>query len=198
MTWTAPMTAVDGDVLTASQFNRYVRDNLNETAVAKATTAGQFFVATSGTSVAPRRCVSSKVYFGEDLTHIDSTQDHSGAFVDLGKYAGPSVSATTGTSALVMVSAMMDNSVAHVLTAVGYAVSGASTIAADATKGVGQDGMVADATGSAPNLVRLGGMFHENATLTPGTNVFTMKYLNSTNASATAYFDRREIVVWPL
>lgn len=192
------MTAVNGDVLTASQFNRYVRDNLNETAVAKATTAGQYFVATSGTSVAPRKCVSSKVYFGEGLSYIDSTQDHSGNFVDLGRYSGPSVSCTTGTSALVMISAMMDNSIANVLTAVGYTVSGATTIAANANKGVGQDGMVSDTTGSQPNLVRLGGMFHESGTLTPGTNVFTMKYLNSTNASATAYFDRREIVVWPL
>ena len=33
------MTAVSGSVYTAAQFNTFVRDNLNETAPAKATTA---------------------------------------------------------------------------------------------------------------------------------------------------------------
>ena len=36
MTWTAPMTAVAGAVYTAAQWNTSIRDNLNETAVAKA------------------------------------------------------------------------------------------------------------------------------------------------------------------
>src|SRR5690606_12967068 len=44
MAWSAPMTAVSGSVFTAAQFNQFVRDNLNETAPARATTAGAHFV----------------------------------------------------------------------------------------------------------------------------------------------------------
>ena len=54
MAWSAPMTAVSGSVLTAAQFNTYVRDNLNETAPAKATAAGQIFVSTAANAIAAR------------------------------------------------------------------------------------------------------------------------------------------------
>ena len=38
-------------------------------------------------------------------------------------------------------------------------------------------------------------MFDMNTTLTPGTNVFTMKYRRG---SGTATFSNRQICVWPL
>src|SRR3546814_19340432 len=54
MAWTAPMTAVANTVFTAAQFNQHVRDNLNETAPAKATAAGGYFVATGVNAIAQR------------------------------------------------------------------------------------------------------------------------------------------------
>ncbi len=47
MAWTAPITFTSGSVLTAAQLNTYLRDNLNETAPAKFTAAGQLFVSTA-------------------------------------------------------------------------------------------------------------------------------------------------------
>jgi hypothetical protein len=54
VTWSAPMTAVANSTFTAAQFNQYVRDNLNETAPAKATSAGSYFVADGVNSIAER------------------------------------------------------------------------------------------------------------------------------------------------
>lgn len=47
MAWTDPITFRNGDPLTAAQLNTFIRDNMNETATAKATTAGRF-IAVSG------------------------------------------------------------------------------------------------------------------------------------------------------
>ena len=44
------MTAVASSVFTAAQFNTFIRDNLNETSPAKATTAGAYFTV-SGTNL---------------------------------------------------------------------------------------------------------------------------------------------------
>ena len=54
MAWSAPMTAVANTVFTAAQFNQHVRDNLNETAPAKATASGGYFVATGVNAIAQR------------------------------------------------------------------------------------------------------------------------------------------------
>ena len=54
MAWTAPMTAVANAVFTAAQFNTHVRDNLLETAPAKATTTGGYFVATGTNTIVQR------------------------------------------------------------------------------------------------------------------------------------------------
>lgn len=52
MTWTAPATAVTGDVIPASFWNTNGRDNLLETAVAKVTTAGDLVQATGANALA--------------------------------------------------------------------------------------------------------------------------------------------------
>lgn len=46
MTWTTPFTFVDGDPLEADDLNTLLRDNMNETEPAKATTAGSYFSST--------------------------------------------------------------------------------------------------------------------------------------------------------
>ncbi len=52
MSWTAPRTWVTAEVVTAGNMNTHVRDNLLETAAAKATGAGEVFYATAATAIA--------------------------------------------------------------------------------------------------------------------------------------------------
>ncbi|GII42264.1 hypothetical protein [Planotetraspora phitsanulokensis] len=49
MAWSAPMTAVANSIFTTAAFNQYVRDNLLETAPAKATTGSRLIVTTGST-----------------------------------------------------------------------------------------------------------------------------------------------------
>lgn len=51
MAWTAPRTWVTGEIVTAAYLNSNVRDNLLETAPAKATAAGDIFVATASNAI---------------------------------------------------------------------------------------------------------------------------------------------------
>lgn len=171
MTWSAPMTAVAGSVFTAAQFNTYVRDNLNETAVAKATAAGQIFVATGVNAVAAR--TTSQDYIATSQTTA-STSYAALATV------GPTVTATTGTSALVAVHAGTSNSGSG-FSLMGYNVSGASTIAAGDDRAVGTGGF-----GS--------GLFFQTG-LTPGSNTFTSVYRVQ---SGTGTYSTRHILVVPL
>ena len=54
MAWTAPMTAVATAVFTATQFNTYIRDNLLETAPAKATDLSNLFSVISANTLVER------------------------------------------------------------------------------------------------------------------------------------------------
>ena len=55
MPWTDPITFYDGDPLTAAQLNTFIRDNLLETAPAKATREGRLITTASIHSVAERQ-----------------------------------------------------------------------------------------------------------------------------------------------
>ena len=103
MAWSAPMTAVANATFTAAQFNQYVRENLNETAPAKATTSGGYFVADGVNSIAER--------FATGNTDLNSGTTTSTTFTDLtGAAIGPTVTVTTGTMALVFIHGQMGNS----------------------------------------------------------------------------------------
>jgi len=171
MTWNAPMTAVAGSVFTAAQFNTYVRDLFNETAPAKATAASQIFVATGVNAIAARTI--SQDYIATSQTTAST------AYVALAT-AGPTVVATTGTSALVALSAGTSNSGAG-FSLQGYNVSGASTIAASDDRAIG--------TGA------FGGAIFLQTGLTPGSNTFTSVYRVQ---SGTGTFSTRHILVIPL
>jgi hypothetical protein len=73
MAWTAPMTAVANSVFTAAQFNQFVRDNLNETAPAKATTAGSHFAGTGLNSIAERTAATAIVATSQTTTSTSFT-----------------------------------------------------------------------------------------------------------------------------
>lgn len=174
------MTAVANAIFTAAQFNTHVRDNLLETSPAKATTAGGYFV-TSGTN-----SISQRVMATASVVTAQATS--STTYGDLGT-VGPAVTVTTGTSALVFVKCGSSNATAANASFMGYAVSGATTVAA--SEGFSVAGTTA--TASAGNLHASAVFLHTG--LTAGSNTFTAKYKSSLATSAT--FRNRDIIVIP-
>lgn len=179
MAWTSPMTATSGAVLTAAQWNANVRDNLNETAVAKATTAGGLFVATGANALAER--------FMGGNTVLTSQSTTSTSYTDLAT-AGPSATVTTGTTATVLWFVKMDNTTNGSVSKCSVAVSGATTTAAS-------DNYAAWCEHDSSNLDSLTFMGMNRFTaLTAGSNTFTMKYAVGAN---TGNFSNRQILVFP-
>lgn len=99
---------------------------------------------------------------------------------------GPAVTLTTGTSCLVEVNAGFFNSTAGDGCYMGYAVSGASTIAANDAAAVG-------ATSATINALGQAGFPFLQTGLTAGTNTFTAKYRAITGG--TAAWANRSIIV---
>jgi len=180
MAWSTPLTAVANAALTDAQWNASVRDNLNETAPAKATAAGQLFVSTGVNAIAARAPAGARVDTSETTA--------SAAFVAL-TTAGPAVTVTTGTQALVFVSCQSSNNTAGGSGVMGFAVSGATTTAAATT-----DALQNRSSGIGNDVLRATCL--ALVTLTPGSNTFTAQY--QTNGVGTATFAQRTIVVFPL
>lgn len=178
MSWSAPMTAVANSTFTAAQFNQHVRDNLNETAPAKATTAGSYFVANGVNSITERRAVSAA-----DLASGTTT---STTFTDLsGASAGPSITIEHGPNVLVIVRGSLENTGAG-SARMAYTLSGANSLAAADNRGAHIFG-VANVNLGASDVSLLN-------SLTPGTSTFTAKYRVS---SGTGQFSARRIIVMP-
>lgn len=176
MAWTAPMTAVANAVLTAAQWNTHVRDNLNETAVAKATTAGRIFVSTGVNTLAEREIGSDQVLTNETTT--------AGSATDLAT-VGPTVTVTTGTTAILAWSCEMSNNVGGAWSLMDFTVSGATTRAAS------DDTALKYESSNASDLIAFSKI--ERVTgLTAGSNTFRSKYWIS---SGTGAFQRRKLVV---
>ncbi len=173
------MTAVAGATFTAAQFNQYVRDNLNETAPAKATAASQIFVSTGANAIVTRTPTTATVLTSETST--------STSYGDLAT-PGPSVTVTTGTIAIVAFAASCSNSGANQAELVSVEVSGASSVAASDNWSLVVDGLPAGQSIRA-------GVTHIFTGLTAGTNTFKMKYRCGT---ITGTFLQREINVIPL
>lgn len=176
MSWTAPMTAVAGSVFTAAQFNQSVRDNLLATAPALATTVSGHFAVTGTNSIAQRVSNTATVITAETSTSTSYTSLTT---------AGPAVTATTGTMALVVVHAGLNNSGAGNNTRMAYNVSGASSVAEADNKGLGVAGT---------DMVEASAVILEQG-LTAGSNTFTATYRV---AAGTGTFQLRRIVVFPL
>lgn len=179
MAWSTPLTAISNSTLTASQWNLSVRDNLLETAVAKATAAGQIFVSTAANALAARVPTGTAVNVSESTT--------STTYTDL-TTPGPTVSGlTTGTQALVVVSAKMQQNTASVNDYMAYAVSGATTIAA-----TDQNALLLQFAGTT-TTIRASSVFLQTG-LTAGSNTFTSKYRVS---GGTGTYDNRSMAVIP-
>ena len=177
MAWSAPMTAVASSVFTAAQFNTFLRDNLNETAPAKATTSGAYFVVSGTNEITERIPATVNTLVSETTT--------STSYTDLAT-AGPAVTVDTGPNALVLVHGSLENSGTG-SSRMAYEVSGASSIAPADNRGIGVFGT------AGTGVVSSGVALHTD--LTPGTNTFTAKYRVS---AGTGTFLSRRIVVFPL
>lgn len=179
MTWSAPMTAVANSTFTASQFNQYVRDNLNETTPAKATGAGSYFVADGVNSIAERRAMSAAD------TGSGTTTSTSYANLNSPAAVGPAVTVEHGPQVLVIVRASIENNGAG-SARMGYVISGANSLAGADNRGIHIfSGANINIGASDASLV---------SALTPGTSTFTAKYRVS---AGTGTFDDRRIIVVP-
>ena len=99
--------------------------------------------------------------------------------------AGPSVTLSTGTTALVQLSALVTAGATSAVSLLSVAVSGASTIAATDAKAVFTSSSSGSFQIAAGRTVIIGG-------LTAGTNTFTIKYRVT---SSTGTFEGRELFV---
>jgi hypothetical protein len=144
-------------------------------------TAGQVLKVNSGATAPEWGSVSaSPTSASATVASYQSTTSTS--YTDLAT-SGPAVTLTTGTKALVIVTARVAND-ANVKSYASYAVSGSSTIAAsDAVAMIWQ--VVGGRYNRWSSASRL-------STLTAGSNTFTMKYKVE---SDTAYWENREIIV---
>ena len=180
MAWTTFPTLTDGQVLTGAHM-QLVRDNFAETAPAKATTAGRFIVTTGANTIAERIPTNNFVGTSETTT--------SNVYTDR-TTVGPAVTVTTGTRAIVAVTCDAWNSTLSAYSWMSYAVSGASTVSASDSIGMGIRSATADAaTGSRCSYIDM------NTSLTGGSNVFTAKYRATT---ANGKFGNRALLVIPL
>lgn len=171
------MTAVAGAIFSAAQFNQYVRDNLNETAVAKATTTGQFFVATGANALAARIMTAGTIATSQSTTSL--------TYTDLATI-GPTAVVDTGVQALVMISAAMSNNTGAATSLMSYAVSGATTVAAVSTRALRVDGIAGG------NIIRATSV--STVPLNAGTNTFTAKFAVG---GGTGTFSDRSLQVIP-
>lgn len=178
MAWTAPMTAVANTVFTADQFNIHVRDNLLQTAVAKATAEGGYYIGNAANALVER----FPQYAAVDTAETTAST----SFVNLAT-SGPAITVTTGSRALVIIGAGVSNNTIDTFCIMGVTISGASSItASDAKSFTFKSGTVNQ--GSQACWTEL------YTTLTPGSNTFTMKYRVT---AGTGSFSRRHMTVIP-
>jgi len=172
------MTFVDGSVLTAEQLNIFLRDNLNETSPAKATTKGSLFVGNGPNSIVERIPQRAIITAADDTT--------STSYTDMAT-VGPSVTVTTGTRALIVISAHIANNTSNSLSSISYTISGNTVQAATDTNSLFVDGIDADKP-----TQRMQIQYEEG--LSPGENTFTLKYkVGSGRITA----QNRFLAVWP-
>lgn len=179
MSWTAPSTWVAGNVLTAAQLNQQLRDNMLETGPAKVSAIGQVLVGTGANTLTARTPDTDVVATSESTTSI--------TYAALAT-AGPIATCTTGTKALVIMSAQFTNATIGNTANMSFAVSGATTIAAS-------DNYAMVMTPYASNAFHAQSRHVFLESLTGGSNVFTCQY--KSGGATNANFRNREITVIP-
>lgn len=180
MAWTAPKIFLDSSVLTASDMNKYVRDNFMELAPAKATIEGSYFLSDGPNKIVERLMTTDNIVTA-DWELNDSTGTF--AYTDLDT-PGPIVTVETGFSAMVIMTMDARNVVdANVGRAwASFSISGATT------KGFTSDDndealIIGSTPGSSTRASKV--VFIEG--LTPGENTFRMQYRTTENNTEINY-----------
>lgn len=173
MAWTAPMTFVTGAVLPAAQLNTYLAANFNETAVAKASTAGRYFGVDAANSIGEREIKSDIVSTSETTTNS--------AFVDLAT-VGPGVTVYSGAKVVVLLSAGVSNNTVGATSNMSVDLNGSGSSTAFALR-------VTSSTANALYQTTF-----VDARAASGVNSWTAKYATS---AGTATFVTRRITVMP-
>jgi hypothetical protein len=177
MAWTTLPSYSDGTALTAAHVLA-IAANINETAVAKAATENDYFVATGANAVAVRRIASDSVTATSTSTSTSYTASITGD-------DGPTITFTSGDAAIFWQSAQLENSgTGSVWTS--FALSGATTDASSDTRAIMQQN-------GAGNGARVGVITY--LSVTGGSNTATTEYRVSAN---TGSWDDRRITAMPL
>ena len=148
-------------------------------------TTGQVLAVTGG--VPAWTTPASAAPASATATVATSQTTTSDSYTDLAT-AGPAVTITTGTRALVIITAKIRNTTSTRGANVGYAVSGATTIAAT------DDISLYSQNGSATEVIQ-GASFAHRVTLTAGSNTFTAKYKRGDFQGTATFYDRSIIVI---
>lgn len=178
MAWGTPLTAVSNAALTAAQWNASVRDNMLETAPAKAANAAGYFVTSTTNSIAERQ-------IGYAFVGASPETETSTSFTDLAT-VGPSVTVTTGPRTIMAVSALISNNTVNASSSMGIDISGSYTLAATDSLALRPTSSTANASCEASYLTGL--------TVGAGSNTYTGKYKVSTG---TGSWSNRRITVMP-
>lgn len=178
MVWSTPPTFTSGAVLTAAQLNILSAD-LNETAAAKATAAGQHFISTAANQLVPRAIVNATVATNE------TTASTSYAALTT---PGPTCSGVlTGATAVVMITCFMQNNTAASWCAMSYDVSVATVL------GASDSWAFRSSVTSASEHARATAVSTQTG-LTSGSNTFRGLYKVNTG---TGSFSERQMLVIP-
>lgn len=151
-------------------------------------TNGQVLTADSSTSTGLKWATTSASPASGSATVATNESTTSTTYTDLAT-SGPAVTLTTGTKALVIITATLDPISSVRGLCASFAVSGATTITASDTRAVAMYVGTATAENKAQRMSAASGL----STLTAGSNTFTMKY--RATVAATVQFSDREILV---
>lgn len=176
--WSTPLTAVSNSSLTAAQWNASVRDDLLETAPAKATAAGRFMATTAANAIAERVPTVASVATAQTTS--------SASFVDL-TTAGPSVTVASGPLVLLCMHSRVENNTLNGIGRFAADVSGATTAGADVNLGFAYQSTVAGALINGSCALLYGG-------LNAGNNTFKLQYRTDGSGTGT-WSSRRNSVV---
>lgn len=178
MAWTTPLTATANAALTAAQWNASVRDNLLETAPAKATTSGSHFAGTGANTLAER--FASGTFQGAAETTVSTTYTNLTTI-------GPAVTATHGGTIIIFFSATLSNNTVNGQSLVGYDSTGTYVSSASDASSIRFTSPTANAVMAASQVFVVPG--------TPaGTTTFTLKYRVT---AGTGTFNDRRVQVLP-
>lgn len=180
MVWSAPMTAVAGNIFKASEFNTYVRDNLMETEAAyilEPGYQGAFFVTTGENSISGSAPQISSISTSESTT--------STTYTDLATASPTILNRTVNTKTLITLGAIVSNSSA----------TGTSIMSVEWSNDSGVVGAASDLysfSGTGTNPVAAGAGYMIDTV--PGTYTFRAKYRVT---SGTGTFAQRRLFVFP-